>query len=707
MKLPSSRLPLAVAIQSLLATAFAQAATQNLDSVTVYGKYIQQQLEAQRAQTPGAVTVVDAEKLREGNVSTLSDMLRYVPGVWTDSATGTDEVFFSSRGSNLDATDYDRNGIKLLQDGLPVTAADGNNHNRLTDPLAARYAIVAHGANALAFGASTLGGAINFISPTARTLSSDTGSSTPVEISLDYGSFGTRSARATAGAVAGDFDGLVTLEGKDFDGYRDHSSLQRRGIYANAGWQFSDAVDTRFFATYVNSDVDLAGTLTRDQVRADRDQARAEALAGDYKKELETWRIANKTTWQLDDNGMLEFGLSLEEQALYHPIVDKILIDFDGSGPNPPQEVFSLLIDTDHRDIGTTLRYTRKVGDHDLSAGLNYGVGDVEGGNYRNDGGQRNGLSEKVDNHSTSLELFALDRWRLDPRWTLVYGAQFVSASRDVKTTNAGSGEVRNPDADYSSVNPRIGAIFTLSSSSELFTNLSRVYEAPTTFELEDDVRGNAEALDAMHGSVLEIGSRGTSKLSNTDSLRWEVTAYYAKIRDEILSVDDPAASGNSFATNIDKTTHSGIEALLGASFAVDSAATHRVEPLLSITLNDFAFDNDASYGDNRLPAAPKYFARGELMYRNSNGFYAGPTFDFIGKRYVDFANNYAVDAYSLLGLRTGFKAKKWEVYGELKNALDKNYISTVSVLNAADDSSSVLNPGAPRAAYVGARLQF
>jgi hypothetical protein len=42
--------------------------------------------------------------------------------------------------------------------GLPVTTADGNNHNRALDPLGARYLTIAHGTHALANGASTLGG---------------------------------------------------------------------------------------------------------------------------------------------------------------------------------------------------------------------------------------------------------------------------------------------------------------------------------------------------------------------------------------------------------------------------------------------------------------------------------------------------------------------------------------------------------------------
>ena len=87
---------------------------------------------------PGGATVVDMNKVSERNVASLADALRYVPGVFSNSANGSDGIFLSSRGSNLDATDYDMNGIKLLQDGLPVTTADGNNHNRLIDPLSAR-----------------------------------------------------------------------------------------------------------------------------------------------------------------------------------------------------------------------------------------------------------------------------------------------------------------------------------------------------------------------------------------------------------------------------------------------------------------------------------------------------------------------------------------------------------------------------------------
>src|SRR5690606_26327779 len=137
-----------------------------IETLTVTGKETAAEDRANVALTPGGASFIDIGAARERKIATLADALRYVPGVWSASHAGNDRVFFSSRGSNLDATDYDMNGIKLLQDGLPVTTADGNNHNRVVDPLSAAHAIVARGANALEHGASTLGGAINFVSPT-------------------------------------------------------------------------------------------------------------------------------------------------------------------------------------------------------------------------------------------------------------------------------------------------------------------------------------------------------------------------------------------------------------------------------------------------------------------------------------------------------------------------------------------------------------
>jgi iron complex outermembrane recepter protein len=659
-------------------------------TVVVTGKQAPDQakkeLKAEQAATPGGVTLVDSEELRQRNVTSLADMLRYVPGLWAAGGTTGDSSFLSSRGSNLDATNYDGNGIKMLQDGLPVTAADGSNHNRDVDPLSARYVIVARGANALTYGASTLGGAIDFITPTAR-------DGAPNELLLNVGSHGQRQGRFTWGTVVGDFDALVTAEGRRSDGYRAHVRQKRAGLYANAGWQFGDTVRTRFYATAIDNDQQLPGGLTRDEWRANPRQAQAAAVAGDYQYNVKTWRLANKTTWTIDASSSLTAGVSYEEQQLYHPIVYA-----------PP--FFSLLIDTKLRNLGSTLRYQRRIGSHDLLAGVNAGRTTVKGGNFGYVPGGAATLSTRVDNHADSVELFVVDRWQFAPDWTAVVGAQAVSAGREIRNVDATTGALRNPKGDFDSINPRVGLIRQVTPAVQLFANLSRLYEAPTLYELEDDVRANGSLLDAMKGTVLEVGTRGTHE-AGRHRWHWDAAVYYARLRDEILSRDDPLAPGTSLSTNVDGTVHAGVESLLGASLALDDSGTHRIEPLVNVTLNHFRFRSDAVYGNNRLPAAPRHAIRGELLYRHASGWFAGPTFDVVGRRYADFSNTYTVDSHALWGLRAGVTAQNWELFAEARNLGDKNHVSLFSVLDAAAADAAILTPGEPRSVYVGARLKF
>jgi iron complex outermembrane recepter protein len=288
---------------------------------------------------------------------------------------------------------------------------------------------------------------------------------------------------------------------------------------------------------------------------------------------------------------------------------------------------------------------------------------------------------------------------------------QSVASGREVRNIDVASGSLSAPEDDYNSINPRLGLIYQWQPGIDLFANVSRLYEAPTTFELQDDVRGGSATLDAMHGTVAEIGTRGEQALNADTDLHWELSLYYAQLNDEILSVDvsvyDATSSGTSLSTNVDQTVHAGVEALVGASWKLDGNGAHRLDPQLSMTINEFQFDDDPVYGNNELPAAPGYAVKGELLYRNSNGFFTGPTFDLVDERYADFSNSYTIDSYTLLGWRTGYVQKRWEVYAELINLTDRDYISTHSVVNVGSDSAAILYPGSPRAAYAGVKLQF
>src|SRR5262249_36096555 len=143
---------------------------------------------------PGSVEVVPGKAYQTSTPSvTLKDALEYVPGVFVQTKWG-DDTRLSIRGSGLSRNVHGR-GVELLMDGLiPITTADGASDFQEIDPSAYRYIEVFKGANALRYGATQLGGAINFVMPTGY-------DADLFGARIDVGSFGFHKAALSSGAV--------------------------------------------------------------------------------------------------------------------------------------------------------------------------------------------------------------------------------------------------------------------------------------------------------------------------------------------------------------------------------------------------------------------------------------------------------------------------------------------------------------------------
>ena len=173
------------------------------------------------------------------------------------------------------------------------------------------------------------------------------------------GSHDTVQAQATVSHIFHDrFDALMTLDAARFGGYREHSEQETMRLYGNAGLQLTDNIATRLFVTVLDLDMEIPGSLSAEEVDDDAEQLIPKAVSGNFQRDLEVYRLANKTSWTGEAGQRFDVGLSYESQDLFHPIVDKAFVDFDGPGPMPPTEVFGgLHIQRDREDINATLRY--------------------------------------------------------------------------------------------------------------------------------------------------------------------------------------------------------------------------------------------------------------------------------------------------------------------------------------------------------------
>src|SRR4051812_31182341 len=162
--------------------AVAQQRTDRPEEVVVTAEKLVEQAIQKVGETPGGADVVSAAEFQNRETVSLRDALAFSPGVYAQPRFGQ-EVRLSIRGSGI-SRGYHMRGLTLLQDGIPINLADDNGDFQELDPSFLQHLEVFRGANALRFGASTLGGAINGVTPTGR-------SARGVTLRLDGGSFDT------------------------------------------------------------------------------------------------------------------------------------------------------------------------------------------------------------------------------------------------------------------------------------------------------------------------------------------------------------------------------------------------------------------------------------------------------------------------------------------------------------------------------------
>lgn len=639
-------------------------------------------LEAARAElalTPGGVETIAADRFLRGRASTVDDTFALSPGVVALSRFGSDEARLSIRGSGLQRTFHGR-GIRVLQDGVPLNLADGGFDMQALEPLSVAYLNVWRGGNALASGASTLGGAIDYVSRTGR--------DAPALARVEVGSWDYLRASAAAGGARGDLDAYASFTHQSQTGFRAHAAQSNQRFFANTGWRLSADAETRVYLTAVRTDSELPGNLTKAQLAADPAQAAAGNLALDQHRDFDLLRLASKTTVTTGDT-VWDFAAAWAYKDLDHPIfqvIDQLSNDLT---------------------LGATLTRSSDLADraNRLRAGVLYQRGTINAANFTNVAGRRGALGASALQTAANLEAFAEDQLALGRGFTLVLGA---AASANTRENDQTFGATPDYDLDYRRLMPKAGFRWDSADRAvQLFANVSGSYEPPS---FSETLTLNA-ARDAQTATTWEIGTRG-----RRGPIRWDATLYRAALRHELLTLDHDNNPATAAATiNANATTHTGVEFateidLLGTAWDAPVTPVHRLVLRTAWTYGRFRFDDDPRYGNNTLAGLPPHLIRGELTWENATGWYAGPTFEWVPqKTYIDFRNTYAADPYALAGFRFGQRRDRglsW--FAEVRNLTDKTYTTTTGVIETAAglDQPQFL-PGDARAFYVGATFAY
>ena len=636
---------------------------------------------AELARTPGAVSFVPDTAYKASTPSTtIKDVLDYVPGVIVQPKWG-DDTRLSIRGSGL-SRNFHLRGIQLYMDGIPINTADGFGDFQEIDPTAYRYVEVYKGANALRFGSNSLGGAINFVMPTGY-------DADLFGVRLDVGSFGLIKTTVSSGAVSGPVDYFITGTWQESDGFRDHSyGNSVRGSF-NLGYRLTENVETRFYVNANTVRQRIPGSVTKDVALSDPETAAAINVANDWQRNIDTVRLANKTTVRVGPGTTLEFGGFYVDRHLMHPIFQWLDYQYDDYGG------FARLYD-ESTIAGHKNRFI---------AGVNLHNGTVDARQYVNGVNAAKGAPlSSATNDSKNIAAYLENSFYVTSNLAVVGGLQFLHAERDSVAYFGATGG----SADFDLWSPKVGLLYELTPSAQLFANVSRSAEVPS-FGENTPIGSTNFAGQAQRGTTYEIGTRGQS-----DGFNWELSLYRANLDNELLCIAPFPVANFCVVANANETIHQGVEAG-GSARLLQGVFKNEGRPdelwiNAAYTFSDFRFDNDPLFGNNEIPGAPRHYLRAELLYKHPTGVYFGPNVEWVPEAYyVDSANTLDTAAYAIWGLKLGFDdGGPVSAYIEGRNLADKAYIASTGITNVADPlATNFFEPGNGRAVYGGVKFRW
>lgn len=255
-------------------------------------------------------------------------------------------------------------------------------------------------------------------------------------------------------------------------------------------------------------------------------------------------------------------------------------------------------------------------------------------------------------------------------------------------------------DAVFNNWTPRFVAAYQWTPAIMTYASISRGYKAggfniafagSPKFKFSDEQAWNYEL--------------GLKTLLLDERLSLNMTAFYFDWRDQQISVF------NGFFTTTDNAKRSrsvGGEVELAARPlpGLDFTAGFGYADSTFRNFKNFQPGEDAS--GNRVPLTSKFTVNASAQYRYLLNSWAAlmVRWDYLYRSslFWDVANNIKEPPYSLVNLRLGVEAERWDLFFFMRNALDEHY--SVGAFNFTP-FGPYTTPGDPRTYGVQARVRF
>ncbi|HOT15271.1 MAG TPA: TonB-dependent receptor [Bacteroidales bacterium] len=614
---------------------------------------------------PSRVTVVNTDIMESSPVLMVDDALRFVPGINVSRSSGifSQRPMVTLRGLSGD----EQSRTLVLMNGVPINTSDegGVNWNRI-NPYDIDHIEIAKGPGSALYGNNAMGGVINIITKKPQK---------PQEIygGISYGTFNTkrqdlsvrvRTEKGYYGSVSQYFlksDGFNSVPDSDRTAYDIKSSLEEIGISAKAGFDQS-----KWFKWELQYDV------FRDK-RGEGYQIYApEGCYRNFNTDLV--------------RGLLKGG---DEKTHYDFSAYYQMEHYYDINENMKKSGYTRYdVNSFRKEQGAILNFTRELTkDNTLTAGTEYKLGSIEGGDYYQTSPYDTVYNEgKIQTIGGYLQD---EHALLDNKIKIIAGLRFDQVSfMDGKYTSTSPWKTipELKDHTWTELSPRLGLRFNFIPEVSTYLSYTHGFRASI---LDDLTRtgwmwvgpkyANPElGPESMNNYELGIDFFPVEKLKITTS------AYYSLGKDFLyyVSTGDSLYGRPIFRReNVTNVTVKGAE--IEASYEIGN----NLNVLAGYNYCDSKIGEFTKRPDlekKSLKYVPKHSVSASLFWKNKivnvtlRGMYKG-------EQYSNDANTSKIDAYTTFDL-------------QLSKTLYENFIVSLDVQDLFDnehlETSTSLSPG-------------
>lgn len=637
------------------------------------------------SEVPSAITVVQQEDLQFGQRQVSpAEALGGIPGLFAENRNN----FSLSGGVRLSIRAplvvSGMRGLQIVQDGVPLTTADGTTQPGNIDLGSEGRVEVIRGPSSVLYGNSA-GGVISLRSefPAAQHLL--------VQPDIQFGSFGYQHQQIKASGTLGAFGYLLNVNSMKTDGFRTHSQAEVRKANLVVRAELSPRTEIRGVlnlydmpfgenpSTLTLSDALNKPTSVRQQAI---DQGWGEASTQGQGGVTLEHRFAGGEVFRATGWGLW--------RDVWNPIPSRVISL--GRGGAGVRSEYGGTVRVGSRPIEWITGLDVSSQRDDRNEYPNAGV--AAGGTRTRQGALALSQLENV----LSVAPFAQVSIAFRPRWHLSVGARydyydFKSTDRFLSDGDQSGGRTLH------AASPKVGVTYVASDHLNVYGNFATAYQTPTTQELQNrsSALGGFNAdLRAADLRSFEIGARG---LIEPWRLKYEVVGYASTLQNAFVPFQRP--DERTYYVNAGESTRNGTEVLL------EWTPIARVKTRLAYTYQDFTFSRftigGIDYAGKHEPSTPpqQLFLGGS--YETSFGLRSSAQLRWVDAYAVNNANTISNPAYRVVDLRIA-ATRTW------KNVEVRPYVGVDNVLDARYNGSTVANslgdrffePSPSRAIYVG-----